>query len=54
MVDVGGGMGSPTVELAQAFPRLMFIVQDQESVAQKALEVRLLYPSRKNLTKWDN
>ncbi|KAF7775852.1 hypothetical protein Agabi119p4_4245 [Agaricus bisporus var. burnettii] len=38
VVDVGGGMGKPAAELAKAFPRLKFVVQDQEAVVQKALK----------------
>ncbi|XP_006460444.1 hypothetical protein AGABI2DRAFT_142674 [Agaricus bisporus var. bisporus H97] len=38
VVDVGGGTGKPAAELAKAFPRLKFVVQDQEAVVQKALK----------------
>lgn len=30
VVDVGGGIGSTTLRLAQAFPELRFVVQDRE------------------------
>jgi ubiquinone/menaquinone biosynthesis C-methylase UbiE len=51
VVDVGGGTGKPAVELARAFPHLTFVVQDQESVVQKALEVKLFFSSQKYIIK---
>jgi hypothetical protein len=42
VVDVGGGVGSRSLVLAQTFPDLRIVVQDQESVTKLAAEV--LFP----------
>ena len=40
MVDVGGGIGSVSVQLSQAYPHLRFVVEDRESVVSVAPKVR--------------
>ena len=40
VVDVGGGIGSMSVMLAQAFPHLRFVVQDRAGVVAIAPQVR--------------
>ena len=40
VVDVGGGVGSQSLTLANHFPQLRFVVQDQESVVGDAINVR--------------
>lgn len=40
VVDVGGGIGSQSLILAQAFENLKFIVQDQEVVLKQATKAR--------------
>ena len=44
VVDVGGGIGSMSVMLAQAFPHLRFVVQDRAGVVAIAPKVRPLFP----------
>lgn len=39
MVDVGGGLGAPSMILAKTFLELRIIVQDRLAVAQQAEEV---------------
>ena len=39
VVDVGGGIGSQTMTLAQHYPRLRFIVQDRHEVLKEAVAV---------------
>lgn len=36
MVDVGGGSGHVTMELAKAFPNLSIVVQDMEKMVEEA------------------
>jgi O-methyltransferase domain len=40
IVDVGGGVGMVSVEIAKKFPDLKFIVQDLPDVTNQAREVR--------------
>ncbi len=39
IVDVGGGVGSQSLVLANHYPHLRFIVQDREAVVRDAVEV---------------
>lgn len=41
IVDVGGGIGGMSLELARRFPNLRFVVQDREVVIRKAEQVWL-------------
>ncbi|KAF7291228.1 Methyltransf-2 domain-containing protein [Mycena indigotica] len=46
LVDVGGGVGSVTLQIATRYPALRVIVQDLEQVAEAAAELwRLKFPS---------
>ncbi len=40
VVDVGGGIGSTTLRLAQRFPKLRFVIQDREPVCKLGEDVR--------------
>lgn len=42
-MDVGGGIGSTTLRLAQRFPKLRFIIQDREPVCKLGEDVRPLF-----------
>ena len=42
-MDVGGGIGSTTLRLAQRFPKLRFIIQDREPVCKLGEDVRLFF-----------
>ena len=42
MADVGGGIGSVSVILADAYPHLRFAVKDRASVVSIAQQVRTL------------
>ena len=39
VVDVGGGVGSQSLTLANNHPQLRFVIQDRESVVGDAIEV---------------
>ena len=39
VVDVGGGVGSQSLTLAQHHPQLRFVIQDRESVLEDATDV---------------
>jgi hypothetical protein len=39
IVDVGGGIGSTTLRLAERFPKLRFIIQDREPVCKLGEDV---------------
>ena len=39
MVDVGGGVGTQSLQLAHHHPQLRFVIQDRESVVGDAIEV---------------
>lgn len=41
IVDVGGGLGSQSMTLAQTFPHLRFIIQDREPVLKDTAVVRI-------------
>jgi 16S rRNA A1518/A1519 N6-dimethyltransferase RsmA/KsgA/DIM1 with predicted DNA glycosylase/AP lyase activity len=41
VIDVGGGIGSTTLRLAERFPKLRFIVQDREPVCRLGEDVWL-------------
>ena len=43
VVDVGGGIGSTTMLLAEAFGGLRFVVQDREGVVGMGVKVCLLF-----------
>ena len=43
VVDVGGGIGSTSMLLANAFPDLRFIIQDRPPVVEMGTAVRVLY-----------
>jgi tRNA G46 methylase TrmB len=46
VVDVGGGVGSATLEIAKAFPKLRYIVQDIPGVTVEGEKVsNVLLPS---------
>lgn len=38
IIDVGGGVGSTSMKLAEAFPELRFVVQDREAVCALGVE----------------
>jgi ubiquinone/menaquinone biosynthesis C-methylase UbiE len=40
IVDVGGGIGSTSMQLAQAFGHLRFVVQDRAVVVDMGIKVR--------------
>ena len=42
VVDVGGGIGSVSVKVAEAFPHLRFVVEDRAPVVALAQHVRAL------------
>ena len=42
MVDIGGGIGSVSVILADAYPHLRFVVEDRAPVVAIARQVRIL------------
>jgi hypothetical protein len=46
VVDVGGGVGSSTLELFKAYPHLRYVVQDRPTVNAHAIKVRL--PIKRN------
>ena len=39
VVDVGGGIGSTSMRLAEAHPGLRFVIQDREAVCALGMEV---------------
>ena len=39
MVDIGGGVGSVTVELLKRFPHFKYIVQDLPNVVAQGIKV---------------
>ena len=45
VVDVGGGVGSTSVVLANAYPHLWFFVEDRKQVVDIAPSVSLFVPS---------
>lgn len=49
VVDVGGGIGSQSMTLAQHFPQLRFLVQDRESVVKNASVVRCVFRTHATL-----
>jgi hypothetical protein len=49
VVDVGGGVGTQTLLLADHHPQLRFVVQDRETVLGDAVEVRALIESLPNI-----
>lgn len=38
IIDVGGGIGSTSMKLAEGFPELKFVVQDREAVCALGVE----------------
>ena len=42
VVDVGGGLGAPSMILAKEFPELRIIIQDRQPVVQQAQMVSIL------------
>jgi O-methyltransferase domain len=41
VVDVGGGVGSTTLQLMKAYPHLRYLVQDRPNVIADGIKVRL-------------
>lgn len=42
IVDVGGGTGAPAMIIAEKFPKLRFVIQDQKPVVAQGTEVPAL------------
>lgn len=42
VVDVGGGVGSVSMTIAENVPHLRFIIQDREAVVKDATGVRII------------
>ena len=42
IVDVGGGVGTSSLAIAQEFPDLKFVVQDRQPVVEAGVEVHIL------------
>ncbi len=43
VVDVGGGIGVSSLQLAKSFPDMKLVVQDRAAVVKEALEVIICY-----------
>ena len=44
MVDVGGGVGSLTLQLIRAYPHLRYVVQDRPKIIPASVKARLEVP----------